>query len=111
MSDRISAIQRVVGAVERRDFSGVSEDDLALADNEHANRLYRQWLADDRYPVPDEDGINCNYDVLVSVSAVSGFGDRHRIVIEHPVRLELEPGDLLYIRRPPRPDPDRHPIR
>jgi len=69
-------------------------------------------LADDRYPVPDEDGINCNYDVLVSVSAVSGFGDRHRIVIEHPVRLELEPGDLLYIRRPPRPDPDpdRHPI-
>ncbi len=106
--DRISAIQRVVGAVERRDFSGVTEDDLALADNEHANRLYRAWIANERMPVPDDNGISCNDDVLVSVSSVSGFGDRHRIVIEHHERLELEPGDLIYIRRrTPIRDPER----
>lgn len=96
---RIDAIQRVVGAVEHRDFSGVSEDDLALADNASANRMYRDWVAGGWVPLPDDEGLTCNDDVLVKVVHVTDFDGHHRIIIDHHVHLQLQQGDLIYIRR------------
>lgn len=108
MMDRITAIQRVVGAVEKRDFTGITDDQMALADNEVANKLYRQWVAGGRVPLPADEALDCNTDVLVAVSTVSGFDGHFRVVIDHHVPLALEPGDLIYIRRrTPIRDPER----
>ena len=110
---RAESFQRVAGAIESGDFAGVSEDDLAIADNDHANRLWRQWIAGGRVPLPlhdPEEGGDCVTDVLVRVShmALSTDGRRLRMNVEHNGPLRLEPGDMIYVRRAsPVPDPEK----
>lgn len=100
---RAEAFQRVAAALERRDFTGVSEDDLALCDHEHANSLYRQWLAGGRQPLPlydDEEGNDCVDEVLVRIaSRVQSIDGRMRLTLEHHEPLRLFPGDTIFIRR------------
>jgi hypothetical protein len=109
------SFQRVAFALERRDFTGVTESDLAAVSHEHANKLYRAWVAGGKVPLPlhdPEDGDDCVKEVLVRVATrtLSTDGKRFRMSIEHEGPLKLFAGDMIFIRRAsPLPDPERLP--
>lgn len=107
---RAQSFQRVALALEKGDFTGVSEDDLAVCDNAQANNLYRQWIAGGREILPlydPEIGDDCVDEVLVRVASRAQSHDgRMRLTLEG--HQPLRAGDSVFIRRAiPLPDCER----